>query len=154
MAVVSAAGLLLGSGGLYRLHPALSLGVTEAEAGLLLPGLLGQDVFNLLVGLPLLLGSPWLARRGALIGLLFYVPLVTLSAFTTISLVSSIDGEKVWRRLSGAVPARVIGAILVVLGLLTLAQDASGALITVPLTMCQRIPRRAVCGLSTLRCRR
>jgi hypothetical protein len=67
MAVVSAAGLLLGSGGLYRLHPALSLGVTEAEAGLLLPGLLGQDVFNLLVGLPLLLGSPWLARRGALI---------------------------------------------------------------------------------------
>ena len=112
MAVVSAAGLLLGSGGLYRLHRALFLGVTEAEAGLLLPGLLGQDVFNLLVGLPLLLGSPWLARGGALIGLLFYVPLVTLSAFTTISLVSSIDGENVWRRLSGAVPARVIGAIL------------------------------------------
>ena len=105
----------------------------------------------------LLLGSLWLARRGSLIGLLFwpgvlfyalywyvlyltgapfsvlflvYVPLVTLSAFTTIGLVSSIDGEEVRRRLSEAVPARVIGTILVVLGLLTLAQDASGALIT------------------------
>jgi len=157
MAVVSATGLLLGSGGLYGPHQTLSLGVTEGEAGLLLPGFLGQDAFSLLVGLPLLLGSLWLARRGSLIGLLFwpgmlfyalywyvlyltgapfsvlflvYVPLVTLSAFTTIGLMSSIDGEEVRRRLSGAVPARVIGAILVVLGILTLAQDASGALIT------------------------
>jgi hypothetical protein len=157
MAFASGGGLLLGSGGLYGPHPTLSLGVTEAEAGLLLPGFLGQDAFSLLVGLPLLLGSLWLARRGSLIGLLFwpgmlfyalywyvlyltgapfsvlflvYVPLVTLSAFTTIGLMSSIDGEEVRRRLSGAVPARVIGAILVVLGLLTLAQDASGALIT------------------------
>jgi hypothetical protein len=38
MAVASAAGLLLGFGGLYGPHPAL--GVTEAEAGLLLPGLM------------------------------------------------------------------------------------------------------------------
>jgi hypothetical protein len=157
MAFASAGGLLLGSGGLYGPHPTHSLGVTEAEAGVLLPGFLGQDAFSLFVGLPLLLGSLWLARRGSLIGLLFwpgvlfyalywyvlyltgapfsvlflvYVPLVTLSAFTTIGLVSSIDGEEVRRRLSDAVPARVIGAILVVLGLLTLAQDASGALIT------------------------
>ena len=157
MAFASAGGLLLGSGGLYGPYPTLSLGVTEAEAGLLLPGFLGQDAFSLFVGLPLLLGSLWLARRGSLIGLLFwpgvlfyalywyvlyltgapfsvlflvYLPLVTLSAFTTISLVSSIDGEEVRRRLSEAVPARVIGTILVVLGLLTLAQDASGALIT------------------------
>jgi len=157
MAFASAGGLLLGSGGLYGPHPTHSLGVTEAEAGLLLPGFLGQDAFSLFVGLPLLLGSLWLARRGSLIGLLFwpgvlfyalywyvlyltgapfsvlflvYLPLVTLSAFTTISLVSSIDGEEVRRRLSEAVPARVIGTILVVLGLLTLAQDASGALIT------------------------
>lgn len=150
----SGAGLLLGSAGLYGPNPAL--GVTEAEAGLLLPGFLGQDAFNLLVGVPLLLGSLWLARRGSLVGLLFlpgtlfyalywyvlyltgapfsvlflvYVPLVTLSAFTIIGVVSSTDGEEV-RRLSASVPARAIGALLVVLGLLTLAQDTTGALVT------------------------
>jgi hypothetical protein len=117
LAFASAGGLLLGSGGLYGPYPTLSLGVTEAEAGLLLPGFLGQDASSLFVGLPLLLGSLWLARRGSLIGLLFwpgvlfyalywyvhyltsapfsvlflvYVPLVTLSAFTIIGLVSSI----------------------------------------------------------------
>jgi hypothetical protein len=155
MAVASGAGLLLGSAGLYGPNPAL--GVTEAEAGLLLPGFLGQDAFNLLVGVPLLLGSLWLARRGSLVGLLFlpgtlfyalywyvlyltgapfsvlflvYVPLVTLSAFTIIGVVSSTDGEEVRRRLSATVPARAIGALLVVLGLLTLAQDTTGALVT------------------------
>lgn len=155
MAVASGAGLLLGSAGLYGPNPAL--GVTEAQAGLLLPGFLGQDAFNLLVGVPLLLGSLWLARRGSLVGLLFlpgtlfyalywyvlcltgapfsvlflvYVPLVTLSAFTIIGVVSSTDGEEVRRRLSATVPARAIGALLVVLGLLTLAQDTTGALVT------------------------
>jgi hypothetical protein len=72
MAFASAGGLLLGSGGLYGPHPTHSLGVTEAEAGLLLPGFLGQDAFSLFVGLPLLLGSLWLARRGSLIGVLFW----------------------------------------------------------------------------------
>ena len=158
MAVVSVAGIVLGYGaGLYGADPEDALGVREAEAGLLLPGLLGQDVFNLVVGVPFLLGSMWLARRGSVAGLLLwpgalfyvlywyvlyvvgapfsvlfllYVPLVTLSAFTIIGLVSSIDGEEVRRRLAGAVPARTIGAVLVVLALLTLAQDASGALLT------------------------
>ncbi|HET7478828.1 MAG TPA: hypothetical protein VFJ72_04855 [Rubrobacteraceae bacterium] len=156
MAIASIAGILLGSAGLYGADPKLALGVTEAEAGLLLPGLLGQDLFNLVVGVPLLLGSMWLARRGSLIGLLLwpgmlfyalywyvlyavgapfsvlfllYVPLVTLSAYATIALVSSIDGESV-RRLTEAVPARTIGGILVVLALLTLAQDATGAFVT------------------------
>ena len=137
MAVASGAGLLLGSAGLYGPNPAL--GVTEAEAGLLL------------------LGSLWLARRGSLVGLLFlpgtlfyalywyvlyltgapfsvlflvYVPLVTLSAFTISGVVSSTDGEEVRRRLSATVPARAIGALLVVLGLLTLAQDTTGALVS------------------------
>jgi hypothetical protein len=72
MAVASAAGLVLGVGGLYGSDPKLALGVREAEAGLLLPGLLGQDAFNLVVGVPLLLGSMWFARRGSLIGLLFW----------------------------------------------------------------------------------
>src|SRR5215212_7023846 len=55
MAVVSVAGLVLGSAGLYGTDPKLAVGVTEAEAGLLVPGLLGQDAFNLVVGLPILL---------------------------------------------------------------------------------------------------
>ena len=108
-------------------------------------------------GAGLLLGSRWLAHRGSLVGLLFlpgtlfyalywyvlyltgapfsvlflvYVPLVTLSAFTIIGVVSSTDGEEVRRRLSATVPARAIGALLVVLGLLTLAQDTTGALVS------------------------
>ena len=156
MTVASAAGLVLGFAGLYGADPRLALGVIEAEAGLLLPGFLGQDIFNLVVGVPLLLGSIWLARRGFLTGLLLwpgvlfyvlywyvlylvgtpfsvlfllYVPLVTLSAYATIALVSSIDGEQVRQRLAGAVPARVVGGILIVLALLTLGQDATGAFI-------------------------
>jgi hypothetical protein len=108
-------------------------------------------------GAGLLLGSRWLAHRGSLVGLLFlpgtlfyalywyvlyltdapfsvlflvYVPLVTLSAFTISGVVSSTDGEEVRRRLSATVPARAIGALLVVLGLLTLAQDTTGALVS------------------------
>lgn len=157
MAVASAAGIALGLGGLYEPDPTLALGVTEAEAGLLLPGLLGQDIFSLVVGLPILLGSMWLARRGSLFALLLwpgalfyalywsliyvlgspfsvlfllYVPLVTLGAYATIAVVSSIDGVAVRSRLAGAVPARIVGGILVVLALLTLGQDATGAFVT------------------------
>jgi hypothetical protein len=158
IAAVSAAGLALGStGGLYGADPLHALGVTEAEAGLLVPGLLGQDMFNLVVALPLLLGAMWLARRGSLVGLLLwpgmlfyvlywyvlyligapfsvlfllYVSLVTLSAYAIIALVASIDGGRVRQRLAEVVPARLVGGILVVLALLTLAQDASGAFVT------------------------
>ena len=37
-----------------------------------MPGLLGQDAFNLVVGVPLPLGLLWLARRGSLVGLLLW----------------------------------------------------------------------------------
>jgi len=157
MAVVSAAGLVFGSTGLYGPDPKRAIGVTEAEAGLLVPGFLAQDAYNLVVGLPILLGSLWLARRGSLIGLLLwpgalfymlytyalylvgapfsvlflpYVALVALSAYTTIGIVASIDGEQVRQRLAGIVPARTIGGILIGLAILTLAQDATGAVVT------------------------
>lgn len=158
MAAASATGIVLGlTNELYGPDPTIALGVREAEAGLLLPGLLGQDLFNLFVGVPLLLGSMWLARRGSLAGLLLwpgmlfyalywyvlyvvgapfgglfllYVPLVTLSAYALLSLVASIDAEAVRRGLDGVVPARIIGGILVVLALLTFGQDATGALLT------------------------
>jgi hypothetical protein len=129
MAVASAAALLY-PGRLYR---------TEELRQSFLP----NDVVNLLVGLPILLGSMWLARRGRLIGLLFWpgalfyvlynsvvyafglplnvgfllsLLLLTLSGYTTIGLVASIDGKAVQQQLTGAVPERMAGGVLVVLG--------------------------------------
>ena len=110
------------------------------------------DALNLVVGLPILLGSMWLARRGKLIGLLCwpgtlfyvlyvyvpyvigvpfgvlflpYVVLVALSAYTLIGLVASIDGEVVRRRLTGLVPARTSGGILAGLAILTIVRQAA-----------------------------
>jgi hypothetical protein len=117
--------------------------------------LVPTDVADLLVGLPILLGSIGLARRGKLLGLLlwpgalFYVlynyfvyvlvmplnvafllhlALVTASTYTLIGLMTSIDGEAVRRRLSGSVPERVAGGILAGLGLLFLLR-AVGVLV-------------------------
>ena len=111
----------------------------------LLRAFMSNDVVNLFIGLPILLGSMWLARRGRLIGLLcwpgallfvlynyivyvFAMPLnvafvshlvlVTLSVYTIIGLVASIDGKATRQRLTGAVPVRVAGGILAGLGLL------------------------------------
>jgi hypothetical protein len=119
------------------------------------PGFLAQDALNLVVGPLSLLGCLWLARRGALIGLLLWpgalvyalyvsalaligapfsplflphVALVAVSAYTTIGLVANIDGETTRQRLAGAVPARTVGSLLMGLALLTLAQDAGGAI--------------------------
>jgi len=111
----------------------------------LLQSFVSNDVVNLLIGLPILLGSMWLARRGKLIGLLLWpgalffvlynymvyvfamplnvafllhLTLVTLSVYTIIGLIASIDGEAVQQRLTGSVPERVSGGILAGLGLL------------------------------------
>lgn len=157
MAVVSAAGLVFGSAGLYGVDSKGAAGVTPSTVGVLVPGFLAHDAFNLIVGLPILLGSLWLARRGSLIGLLLwpgalfyvlytyaqylvgapfsalflpYVALVALSAYTTIGLVASVDGDAVRQRLAGVVSARTVGGILVGLAFLTLAQDAGGAVAT------------------------
>lgn len=97
------------------------------------------DLFHLVVGLPVLLGSTWLARRGSLVGLLCwagallyvlysyvtnligvpfgplflpYLLLVTLSAYTLIALVGSFDGDVVRRRLDAKVPARAAAVLL------------------------------------------
>ena len=117
------------------------------------------DLFTLVVGLPLLLGSVWLARRGRLLGLLFwpgmllyvlyiyvsyaigvpfgvlflvYVALVALSAYTTIGVVASIDGAAVRQRLAGAVPARAAGGILVVLAVLFTLMNVSEIVTALP----------------------
>ena len=130
--------------------------VTASIAGLLYPTVIyptdellrsfvSNDVVNLFIGLPILLGSMWLAWRGKLIGLLLWsgalffvlynylvyvfampfnvafllhLALVTLSVYTLIALVASIDGKVVQQRLTGAVPERLAGGVLAGLGLL------------------------------------
>lgn len=111
----------------------------------LLPLFVGQDALNLVVGLPLLFGSMWLARRGALIGLLLwpgalfyvlydygyyvlgapfnaffllYIALMTVSAYVMIGIVVSIDGAVVEAHLKEAVPARLVGGFLAGLAVL------------------------------------
>src|SRR6478672_5845051 len=122
MAVASTAGLLFGAG----IYPGVETKV--------LPLFVGQDALNLLVGLPMLLGSMWLTRRGSLTGLLLwpgalfyilydygyyalgapfnafflpYLALITLSGYTIIGIVASIDGLVVRERLAATVPSRL-----------------------------------------------
>ena len=110
----------------------------------LLQTFLPTDGILLAIGLPMLLGSMWLARRGRLVGLLLWpgalfftlynhlvyvlaLPLNTgfllhlavaaLCIYTLIGLVISIDGRAVASRLSGLVPDRLSGGILAGLGL-------------------------------------
>ena len=114
----------------------------------LLPLFIGQDALNVLVGLPVLLGSMWLAHRGSLIGLLlwpgalfyvlydygyyalgapfnwFFVPylvLIAVSAYAMIAVVVSIDGGAVRHRLAGTVRARSIGGFLGAVAVLFMA---------------------------------
>jgi len=156
MAIVSIAGLTVGLRGLYG-NPSTALGPTTSTAGILVPGFLGHDAFNLLVGVPVLIGAVWLARRGSELALLLwpgallytlytyaiymigtpfsrlfpaYALLVALAAFTTIILVAGIDHRRTRERLESAVPARRVGGLLIGLALLTIAQDASGAITT------------------------
>lgn len=106
---------------------------------------LANDLVNLIVGLPILLASLWLARRGKMLGLLLwpgallfvvynylaylfgipfawisvlYLAIVLLSSITIFDLLRSIDSISVQERLSGVVPARIAGWVLTVFGLL------------------------------------
>lgn len=108
-----------------------------------------NDVVNLLIGLPILLVSLWLARR-KLIGLLFWLgalffvvynaiayvfalplgwafalnlALLALAVYTLIGLMSSIDAASVQGRLAGAAPDRLAGGVLIGLGVLFLLRE-------------------------------
>jgi hypothetical protein len=147
--IVSAAGLASGS----SVDQNRALGVSTSTAGVLVPGFVAQDLFNLVVGLPMLVGALWLARRGTFFGLLLwpgalfylvytyvhylvgapfnalflgYIAIVVLSAYTTMGLVAGIDSDAARQRLAGVRP-RLVGGVLVGLAFLTLGQDASGA---------------------------
>ena len=107
-------------------------------------GFVSTDLLNLFVGLPILLVSMWLSRKGKLIGLLcwpgalFYLAyvytgylalpvsvlliphifLITLSAYTIIGIIVSINSAEVRQRLSGLIPAKTTGCILMSLAIL------------------------------------
>ena len=131
MAGVSTAGLVFQS----SFYP------TEALRG----SFVSNDMVNLIIGLPILLGSMWLARRGHLIGLLFwlgalfyilynyiayavatsqmlafclYLGLVFLSVYTMFGLFLIVDLTAIQNRLIGTVPERLAGGVLVGLGTL------------------------------------
>ena len=144
-----------------KLKPAfaLSLVIGLLMAGVSLAGLLFQssiyltyelhnafianDVVNLCIGLPVLLGSMWITRRGNLAGLLlwpgallyilynyiayvigmplswislFYLALVLLSGYVIFDLLRNIDKNAIQERLAGVVPVKTSGWILVILG--------------------------------------
>ena len=106
--------------------------------------LLVNDIINLIIGLPILLGSMWLTRRGNLVGLLLwpgaliytlynyvayifgvpigastfiFVALVLLSAFNFFHLLYIMDREFIGNLLAGTVPAIVSGLVLLVFGI-------------------------------------
>ena len=144
-----------------KLKPAfaLSLVIGLLMAGVSLAGLLFQssiyltyelpnafianDVVNLCIGLPVLLGSMWITRRGNLAGLLLwpgallyilynyiayvigmplswisliYLALVLLSGYVIFDLLRNIDKNAVQERLAGFVPVKTSGWVLVLLG--------------------------------------
>ena len=131
MAAVSLSGLLFSS----IIYPTDQLITTFVS----------NDVVNLVIGTPILLGSIWLTRRGELIGLLLwpgallyliynyiayvvgiplsfttlaYLAIVSLSIYITVDLLKNIDKESVQKQLVGTVSEKIAGWILVVFGIL------------------------------------
>lgn len=116
----------------------------------LLQSFIPNDFVNLCIGIPLLLFSIWFARRGKLMGLLcwpgalFYILYVyfpyiicvpfdilfipyliifSTSVYTLITLLVSMDGVVIARQLSGTVPAKLSGGILMGLSVLIILRQ-------------------------------
>jgi hypothetical protein len=76
-------------------------------------------LFVLFVYVLCLIGMPFNAL------FLPYLLLVPLSAYTMIGIVASIDGEAVRQRLSGVVPARTAGGVLIGLAILLIVRQVA-----------------------------
>jgi len=63
------------------------------------------------------------------VAFLLHLVLVTMSVYTLIGLIAGIDGKPVSQRLAGTIPERLVGGVLVGLGLLFLLQ-VIGAILT------------------------
>jgi len=106
---------------------------------------LTNDVVNLIVGLPVLVGAMWFAQRGSLLGLLLWpgallyvvynylayafgnplgwltfvsLALVLISTLAIINLIGCIDAEEVKVRLVDTAPRRFAGGVMVVFGVI------------------------------------
>ena len=104
-----------------------------------------NDVVNLVIGLPILIGSMWLTRHGKLVGLLLwpgallyfvynyiayvvgipvnfitlaYLVIVLLSAYLVFDLLKNIDKESVHKQLVGIVSEKIAGWVLTIFGIL------------------------------------
>jgi hypothetical protein len=104
-----------------------------------MPAFLGQDALSLIVGLPLLLGSITLARRGSLSGLLLwmgalfynaysyafyplspefnalylaYIAIVSASLYGLVYLLMSVNAEAIKSRFSARTPVRLVGGFM------------------------------------------
>ena len=110
-------------------------------------GFVATDVLNLAAGLPILLISMWLTRKGHLIGLLcwpgallyvlyiytsylalpirvLFIPhilLIPLSAYSVIAVIMNINSDAVRQQISEAVPVRSTGYILTGIAVLVIA---------------------------------
>jgi hypothetical protein len=115
------------------------------KSGLLVETYMTNDVINLVVGIPILIGSVWFTNRNNLAGLLCwpgallfvvynyiayifgmpfslislaYMVLIVLSAFIIYDLLIKIDGQAVKNRLSGSVGEKLSGWFLLIFGIL------------------------------------
>ena len=131
--LTSIAGVVFGQRGLY---------VPDSAT---MPAFLGQDALSLIFGLPLLLGSATLARRGSLGGLLVwmgalfyiaysyafyplspefnalylaYIAVVSTSLYSLVYLLMSVNAEAVQARFSPRTPVRLIGGFMMLMALL------------------------------------
>jgi hypothetical protein len=111
-----------------------------------------NDIVNLILGLPILLGSMWLTNRGKLVGLLFwpgallyiiynyiavvfgrpfdiftfaYLALILISAYSIYDLIRKIDSNSVKQQLAGAVAEKLAGWFLLIFGILFLLRAAT-----------------------------
>lgn len=111
-----------------------------------------NDVINLVIGLPILLGSLWLTSRGKLAGLLIwpgallfviynylvyligiplsyfsiaYLFLVLVSAYIVHDVLRSLDQELIKEQLSGKVFEKLTGWFLVIFGILFILRAAN-----------------------------
>src|SRR5215213_5294063 len=131
-AVSSVVGLLYGGSGYYDSYPVS------------LAGLVGQDVVTLVLGIPLLLTSMWLTRRGStgallvwsgalfyfaysyyfyVIGgfnalFLVYVAIVSTSLYGLLTLLFAIDPGALRSSFGSRAPARLVGGYFICIALL------------------------------------
>lgn len=111
-----------------------------------------NDALNLIIGLPILLGSIWLARRGRMVGLLLwpggllyglynytayifgmplrfnviaYLVIALLSVYALVELLKNMDKQAIQAQIAQTIPAKTTGWLLAVFGILFIGRAAA-----------------------------